>query len=121
MRDIAILLHPPPQCSLHVTFPTSLFGTYIYGRQMWGYWQNFTQFFRMARALQAPLPQPFFFNHLAATTVTEFSETLSLAENSLSLARKSLSLVKKSLSLTEKILSLARCRSGTRTGRIRIG
>ena len=29
-----------------------------------------------------------FFNHLAATTVTEFSETLSLAENSLSLARK---------------------------------
>ena len=44
----------------------------------------------------------FFFNHLAATTVTEFSETLSLAENSLSLARKSLSLVKNSLSLTEK-------------------
>ena len=42
------------------------------------------------------------------TTVTEFSKTLSLPENSLNLARKSLSLVKKSLSLTEKILSLAK-------------
>ena len=52
--------------------------------------------------------QPFFFNHFAATNVTGFSETLSLAKNSLSLARKSLSLVKKSLSLTEKFLSLGK-------------
>ena len=49
-----------------------------------------------------------FFNHLAATTVTEFSETLSLAENFSSLARKSLSLVKNSLSLKEKSLSLGK-------------
>ena len=47
---------------------------------------------------QIALHQPFF-NHLAATNVTRFSETLSLA-------RKSLSLVKNSLSLTEKFLSL---------------
>ena len=36
-----------------------------------------------------PVCQPFI-NHLAATPVTGFSESLSMAENSLSLARKSL-------------------------------
>ena len=55
-------------------------------------------------SLQASL----FFNRLAATNITGFSETLSLAKKSLSLPRKSLSLVKKSLSLTEKSLSLGK-------------
>ena len=40
-----------------------------------------------------------FFNHLAATNVTGFSETLSLGKKSLSLAKKSLSLAEKFLSL----------------------
>ena len=40
------------------------------------------------------LDQPFFFNHLAATSVTGLSETLSLAKNSLSLEKNSLSLEK---------------------------
>ena len=53
-----------------------------------------------------PVCQPFI-NHLAATPVTGFSESLSLAENSLSLARKSLSLVKKNFDLTEKILEFS--------------
>ena len=58
--------------------------------------------------LRGAVKAAFFFNHLAATNVTGFSETLSLAKNSLSLARKSLSLVKNSLSLTEKSLSLGK-------------
>ena len=45
--------------------------------------------------------QACFFNHFAAMQVKEFSETLSLAENSLSLARKSYSLAKISLNLDE--------------------
>ena len=57
--------------------------------------------------ISTPVLQPFFFNHFAATNVTGFSETLSLAKNSLSLARKSLSLVKNSLSLTEKSFDLS--------------
>jgi len=43
--------------------------------------------------------QPCFSNHFAATNVTGFSETLSLAENSLSLARKYLSFAEKFLNL----------------------
>ena len=45
----------------------------------------------------------FFFNHLAATNVTGFSETLSLAKNSLSLARKM-----KILEFSEKFLEFNR-------------
>ena len=43
--------------------------------------------------------QPCFFNHFAATNVTGFSETLSLAENFLSLGRKSLNLAEKFMNL----------------------
>ena len=50
-------------------------------------------FLGVSLKISASIKQPFF-NHLAATTVTGFSETLSLAKNSLSLARKSLSLGK---------------------------
>jgi len=54
------------------------------------------------------LGQPcFYFNHFAATNVTGFSETLSLARKSLSLEKNSLSLAEKFLSLAEKFLSLA--------------
>ena len=45
-----------------------------------------------------------FFNHFAATNVTGFSETLSLAENFLSLARKSLSLEDKIIEFLAKSL-----------------
>ena len=45
--------------------------------------------------------QPCFFNHFAATNVSRFSETLSLAENFLSLGRKSLNLAEKFLNLGE--------------------
>ena len=48
-----------------------------------------------------PLFQACFFNHFAATNVTGFSETLSLAENFLSLGRKSLNLAEKFLNLGE--------------------
>ena len=51
--------------------------------------------------LKRPLRQPCFFNYFAATNVTGFSETLSLAENFLSLGRKSLNLAEKFLNLEE--------------------
>ena len=47
------------------------------------------------------LGQACFFNHFAAMQVNEFSETLSLAENSLSLAKKILELSPQFLSLDE--------------------
>ena len=48
----------------------------------------------------------FFFNHFAATNLTGFSETLSLAKKSLSLAKKSLSLAEKIVEFREKLLIL---------------
>ena len=56
---------------------------------------------RKCGKVSADINPAFFFNHLAATNITGFSETLSLAKNSLSLARKPLSLTEKFLSFGE--------------------
>ena len=46
---------------------------------------------RKCGKVSADINPAFFFNHLAATNITGFSETLSLAKNSLSLVKNSLS------------------------------
>ena len=50
------------------------------------------------------LPQPFFFNHFAATNVTGFSETLSLGKKILEFSEKILEFRDKILEFGRKIL-----------------
>ena len=56
---------------------------------------------KKSRYIEIKVTQPCFFNHFAATNVTGFSETLSLAKNFLSLRKKSLNLAEKFLSFGE--------------------